>query len=113
MMESYGEMQLVTYGLGSLQVMHSYEPPEALLELARALARRRMRRKAIKQDIHIPYEAVNVAMQFMDADSLNAAAEVCREWNMLANQDELWKQLCRKSFGVCPSCIHPPPKVVR
>ena len=52
-------------------------------------------------------------LQFCDAKTLSRCACVSRSWRTLANNNELWSELCKVRFGVLPTQLVPPPDPTR
>ncbi|TPX69298.1 hypothetical protein SpCBS45565_g02545 [Spizellomyces sp. 'palustris'] len=58
---------------------------------------------------YLPPELLFRVFGYLDADFLVRCSAVCRAWNALANQDILWKELCRKRWETLrhlPLAIH-------
>ena len=58
-------------------------------------------------------DAVTVILSFCSAPTLTVCSAVSRLWRKLAVSDELWGNLCRKEFGVCPDAMKPSPDPVK
>lgn len=53
----------------------------------------------------LPREIALRVLGYLDAISLCRAAQVCRQWNTLANDDILWKSICEQHIGQkCHKC---------
>ena len=46
-------------------------------------------------------------LKYCDAKTLSRASIVCRAWNLMANSNELWADLCKEVFGVAPFELKP------
>lgn len=46
-------------------------------------------------------------LKFCDAKTLSRSSCVCKSWNDMATQNDLWSHLCKKVFGVVPFELKP------
>ena len=52
-------------------------------------------------------DVVPLILKFCDAKTLSRSSCVCKSWNDMATQNDLWSHLCKQVFGVVPFELKP------